>query len=70
MDTYFYLQVVLIIIFILYIMYQYPQIFYPQELTEGFFSYDQPLNKAKSYIMEKSIKFSADEKFNNDRYIE
>ena len=69
MDTYFYLQIILIVIFILYIMYQYPQIFYPQELTEGFFGNDQNLNKEKSYIMEKSIKFSADEKFNNDRYL-
>lgn len=69
MDTYLYLQVVLIIIFILYIMYQYPQILYPQELTEGFFGNDQSLNEQKSYVMEKSIKFSADQKFNDDRYI-
>ena len=36
MNTYFYLQVILVVIFILYIMYKYPYIFYPNELAEGF----------------------------------
>ena len=68
MNNLFYLKIISIVIFILFIMYQYPHIFYPQELTEGFF--DSNNKKVdKPYIFEKSIKFYADKKFNNNRYI-
>lgn len=68
MNNLFYLKIIAIVIFILFIMYQYPHIFYPQELTEGFFDSDNK-KEERPYIFEKSIKFSPDKKYNNNRYI-
>ena len=68
MNTYFYLQVILVVIFILYIMYKYPYIFYPNELAEGFTNSNNK-KKKNEYTLEESIKFDSDKKFNDKRYI-
>ena len=69
MDYQFYFKIIAIVIFICIVIYQYPYLFYPQELTEGFLTSKKNIKEEKPYILEKSIKFSQNEKYNNDRYI-
>lgn len=66
MNTYLYVKVLFIVMFILYVMYQYPHIFYPQELAEGFVT-SKNSNK-KDYKLEKSIEFSSKNEFNNNNF--